>query len=332
MAGLLDGSRDVPSLPGITLPAGGDLGTVVVLPPGGQVFYVRGTGGTTTVAGTVTEYSFDPPGLRERLNGDFNTAFRQCVAGRGDVVVGLPGHTETASAAAHWSAIKAGTKVIGLGGRTHAPTVTFNATGSNIAIAVDNVKISGMRFLGAGALASTTALTVTKNFTISGASFEFCDNEWNVAVDTDQLCTTGMSLAATSDDSTIAHNEIWGGTTGTVTAVLTTAGAVDRLKIKGNVIKACATASLLDLSNAALTENDIIGNIIQNKLDTTTAVITPHATSTGFVDANIFGTAAAGTAPASSGFSTYTTTYWFGINRAITVSGASALLSPAVDS
>jgi hypothetical protein len=61
-------------------------------------------------------------------------------------------------------------------------------------------------------------------------------------------------------------------------------------------------------------------------------VIKPHATSTGIVDNNIWYTAAAGTAPASSGFTTYTTTYWFGINRCATVSGASALLAPAVDS
>lgn len=289
---------------------------------GGKIFWVGNRSGLPSGDGSKPEYPFST----------VEKAFAKCSSGRNDVVYVLPGHAQTISAADAWAAIVAGTKVIGLGTGTDRPTFTYSASTSTILIAVANVRIQNCRFLTAGPLSSTTALTTVLGFGISAAGFQFIANECNCAVDTDQLTTTFMTLSAAADDCTIARNTIIGGTTGTITGVLVTTGAVDRLKIDNNYIAACATTQLLDLSNAASIDTLITNNVMQNKLDTTTAVIAPHATSTGFVHNNIWGTAAAGTAPASSGFTTYTTTLWFGINQAITVSGKSALLSPAVDS
>lgn len=289
---------------------------------GGRVFWVGNRSGLPSGNGSVPDYPLST------LNG----AAAKCQSGRGDIIYGLPGHAETVDAANFWSSVPATTKVIGLGTGTERPTWTSTATGSTLAVAVANVRIQNCRLLLAGPLASTTALTVTVGIPVTAAGFQLIGNDINVAVDTDQLCTTAITLSAAADDCTIANNEIWGGTTGTVTGVLVTTGAVDRLKIVGNDIRACATAQLLDLSNAAITDNLILNNQFQNKLDTTTAVIKPHATSTGIVDGNRFYTAAAGTAPASSGFTTYTTTYWFGLNYCSTAAAATAIVSPAVDS
>lgn len=289
---------------------------------GGRIFWVGNRTGTPSGDGSKPDYPFST----------FAKAFAKTASGRNDVVYGLPGHAESVNAADFWSAIKAGTKVIGLGTSVDRPTLTFTDAAGTLAIAVANVRIQNCRLLLAGSLTSTTALTVTAGIPVTAAGFELIGNQINVAVDTDQLCTSGITLSSTADDCTIAYNEIWGGTTGTVTGVCVTAGAVDRLKIIGNDVRACATAQLFDLSNAAITDNLILNNQMQNKLATTTAVIKPHATSTGIVDGNIWYTAAAGTAPADSGFTTYTTTYWFGINRCATAAAASALLSPAVDS
>jgi hypothetical protein len=289
---------------------------------GGKVFWVGNRSGLPSGNGSSPDYPLST------ING----AFAKCQSGRGDIVYVLPGHAESVTSANFWSSVVASTKILGLGTGTDRPTFTTTATGGTLAIAVANVRIQNCRLLLAGSLTSTTALTVTTGIPVTAAGLQLIGNDINVAVDTDQLCTTAITLSALADDCTIANNEIWGGTTGTVTGVIVTTGAVDRLKIVGNDIRACATTQLLDLSNAAITDNLILNNQMQNKLDTTTAVIKPHATSTGIVDNNIWYTAAAGTAPASSGFTTYTTTYWFGINRCATVSGASALLAPAVDS
>lgn len=289
---------------------------------GGKVFWVGNRSGLPAGNGSSPEYPLST----------MQAAFAKCVSGRGDIVYALPGHAEDISAAGGWSSIVAGTKVIGLGSGVDRPTFTFTATGSTIAIAVANVRIQNCRLLLAGPLTSTSALTVTVGLPVTAAGLQLIGNEINVAVDTDQLCTTAITLSATADDCTIQGNEIWGGTTGTVTGVVVTTGAVDRLKFLDNDIRACATAQLLDLSQAAITDNLILRNTMQNKLATTTAVIKPHATSTGIVDGNRWFTAASGTAPDASGFTTYTTTYWFGLNYCSTVSGASAIISPAVDS
>ena len=314
--------RAITNHPGLLAAYGASFLPAQFVGTAGKIFWVGNRTGLPVGDGSTPEYPLST----------VNAAFAKCVSGRGDIVYVLPGHAEVYTAANGWSSIVAGTKVIGLGTSTDRPSFTLNATAATIAIAVANVRIQNCVFRLAGDLGSTTALTVTVGMPVTAAGLQILDCDINVAVDTDQLCTDAITLSAVADDTTIANCEIWGGTTGTVTSVITTTGAVDRLKLINNDIRACGTAQLLDLSNAAITDNLILGNQMQNKLATTTAVIKPHATSTGIVDNNRWYTAAGGTAPASSGFTTYTTTYWFGVNYCSTVAAATAIVSPAVDS
>jgi len=330
MAGLLDGFSDVPLLPVSIQPAGVDLGHSVVLPPGGNVFFVRGNGTT------VTEYDYDPPGLGARLNASINVALRQCVATRGDVVLVLPGHTETiGNDGDAWSNIKANVAIIGLGRGTARPTITFNHANAQLDIDVANVLIKNMVFKAAGP-AGTTALTVANPLNVTAAGFQFVNNEAEVGVDADQLCTDFIKLSAAADDCLIAGNYIYGATAAEITSVVTTTGAVDRLKIIGNTITAAvataATGVLLDLDNAALLDNLILNNQLANKTASSKFVIDPHATSTGFVHGNVYHVNDSGTGPASLGFATFTTTYRFGVNYCVTADSASAILCPAADS
>lgn len=337
MAGLLDGSRDVPGLAGVGLSAGVDLGSAVVLPPGGQVFYVRGTGGTSTVAGTVTEYSYDPPGLRERLNGDVNTALRQCVSGRGDVVVVLPGHTETVSAADGWSNLVAGTRIIGLStGFGNRPTITFNNSASTILADVANVTIEGFKFLFAGALASTTALTVTVAIPVTAAGFIFRNNYCNVGVDADQLVTDMMTLSAGADQCTIINNHIEGYAASVITTVIkTSAAGADDLTIANNIITAevatAATGVLIDIDAGAILRTNILGNILENQTASSKYVIDGHATSTGRIHGNLFLVLDGATGPASLGI-VGCDAMRTGLNYCSTAVVASAIVCPAVDS
>jgi len=331
MAGLLDGAHNVPLIPfNPLMGSGADLGSAVVLPPGAQVFYVRGNGTSTT------EYDYDPPGLRERLNASINTALSQCVAGRGDKIVVLPGHTEThADSGDAWSNVKAGVTVMGLGGVTNRPTVTFNHANAQLDIDVANFRIEGMRFKCAGP-AGGTALTVANPFNVTAAGFQFVNNECEVGIDADQLCTDMIKLSADADDCLIQGNYVFGATAAEITSVVTTTGAVDRLKIIGNVMTAAvataATGVLLDLDNAAILDNLILNNHLANKTASSKYVIDPHATSTGFVHGNVYYVNDGATGPASLGFATFTTTYRFGINHCVTADSASAILCPAADS
>lgn len=318
------GAFNFPQLPSMSLPAGAMVNGAMVLPAGVNVHYVRST-----------PADFDPPEITGRLYSTINAALGQCRSGRGDVVVVLEGHTETiGNSGDAWSNLVAGTTIIGRGYGTMRPTITFNHANAQIDIDVANVMIAGMRFLAAGP-AGSTALTVANPFAVTAPGFHFLRNEVEVGIDADQLCTDLFTLSAAADDCTFECNYIYGATAAAITSVMTTTGAVDRLKILNNHIEAgvatAATGVLLDLDNAAILDNLIIGNHLANKTASSKFVIDPHATSTGYVDGNRYYVNDGATGPASLGWATFTTTYRFGLNYCVTADSASAILCPAAD-
>jgi hypothetical protein len=289
----------------------------------GRVFWVGNASGLPSGNGSSPDYPFSTVAK----------ALAKCVSGRGDIVYVLQGHTESFTSATTWSELVASTKIIGLGTGTERPTFTLAAAGAVITVTKANVMIRNCRFLAAGP-AGTTAITVANPLAITAAGFQLIDNDIECGIDADQLATNCITASAAADDMTISGNNIHGAASSVITTILVTTGAVDRLKIINNYMRADAGASgfLLDLSNAAILENDIIGNTFANITASSTAVIKPHATSTGMVLSNIFMTQDAGTAPASSGFTTFTTTYQFAQNFCITTTAKSAILCPGVDS
>jgi hypothetical protein len=321
------------SLPGYTAAYGAPFLTPNMAMGGaGRVFWV---GNGTLGSGTFPSGNGSNP---DYPMASILTAFKKTVAGRGDIIYVLPGHAENIATATAWADLKSNTKIVGLGSGIERPIFTFTTTASQLAVGatVSSVLIRGCQFYAAGPR-GTTALTVTAPFSISGAGFQFIENEVQCGVDADQLATDCFSLAATADDATFYGNYIWGGAGSVITTVLKTTGAVDRLKLFNNTITAevatAATGVLLDLSQAAIADNLIMGNYLANNTASAKFVIKPHATSTGFVDNNVYFTGDGATAPASSAWSTYTTTYKFGANnKCVTAVSVSAIVSPAVDS
>lgn len=327
MAGLLDGTKDVASLPAITLTSGIDVGAAALMPGSGQTFYVRGNGTT------VTAYADDPAGYRDLLIPSVAKALTYCQSGRGDTIVVLEGHTENIATATSW-ALKAGVKIIGRGTGPQRPLFTLTAAAATVTVNVANVTIANCQFYAAGPH-GTTALTVAVGFTVTAAGLTLYRNDIECGIDNDQLCTNLITLSAAAKDTSLVGNVIHGGTGSVITTVITTTGAVDRLKILGNRVTAevatAATGVLFDLSNAAIVENDIVDNFLANKTASSKFVIKPHASSTGMVDGNRYFTGDGATAPAASAWSTFTTNYQHGQNFCVTTTGVSAILCPVAD-
>jgi len=290
-----------------------------VIPPGVNQHYVRSTGVST----------YDPPELAGRILPTVDAALAQCVANRGDVVNVLAGHVESYSAA-FWANMVAGTRIVGHGWGRMRPTFTLTAAASNCALSVANVFLDNLIFTTSTSAQVTTAFTCTA----AGVTVVNCEFEIGKSV-TDAIAIT-FALAAGCKSSAFVGNYVYSTTDAAVTTFCTTTGAVDKLKIIGNHMMAApvtaATGVLWDLSNAAIVNNIIVDNVMYNNTASSKFVIKPHANSTGWVDNNRWGSGDGATAPASSGWSTYTTKYRFGINQAITADSVSALLSPAVDS
>lgn len=123
------------------------------------------------------------------------------VAGRGDVVVVLPGHTETVSAAAGIDLDVAGTAVLGLGRGTLKPTISLGtATTATIRINAANCYIGGLR-------CASAIDSLVKVFDINAdyATIEDCDIVGGSTLE----ILSFFNIATTKDFTTIRRCECY---------------------------------------------------------------------------------------------------------------------------
>lgn len=121
-------------------PGGITVAGMPVLPAGlppttGAVFYVHsGTGSALNSGVSITEPL-----------ATIDQAINKCTANKGDLILVLPGHAETLSAAGAIAADVAGISIIGLGNGTNRPTLSFGHTAATFAISAANVTVANLR-------------------------------------------------------------------------------------------------------------------------------------------------------------------------------------------
>jgi hypothetical protein len=111
----------------------------------GKVFWVNST--TVTVPGGVGSSDANP-GTYQKPFATVDYAIGRCTANRGDVIMVMPGHTETISAASGVDLDVAGVAIIGLGTGSLRPTFNFTATASTFTIAAANTSVQNCLFTG----------------------------------------------------------------------------------------------------------------------------------------------------------------------------------------
>lgn len=254
----VDGVRDfsiVPYTSGFDGPI--DLGTVIVAPPGAQIFYVRGDGTS------VTEYSADPPHIRERLSASVAKALSYCVSARGDVVCALPGHTENIAAADAWSSLVAGTRIIGIGRGNNRPTITWTAATSTVLMDVANVSIENMIL---NMDPGTGTVNVAAPITISAAGCSIKGCKIRMGTDANAKVTIGITTTAAADDLQIVGNQIYGATAAECTTMIQFVGA-DRLQFHSNTVvgaTSAATVGVIRFLTTASTDIKMFNNSVRN--------------------------------------------------------------------
>lgn len=279
-----------PSIPMESLGLGIDVGGTLILPPGGRVFYVRGT------AGSLLTYADDQlDRYRSAFQGQiFPTvaaALAVCVSGRGDRIIVLEGHTENIAAADAWPFV-AGVKIIGIGSGNRRPTFTFTVAAATLLVDVAGVCISNCRFLCAGP-AGTTALTVAAPFTVSGADCVFAYNKFEVGIDADQLCTAFFTTTAAADNLVIYDNDVTSAAAAAALTSLFVFVGADGLRFVNNRCKAGfanAATGLLAFITTASTDVYIAGNTLHQWTASSTGGIdmSTDLAHTGVLVANNF--------------------------------------------
>lgn len=312
-----DGGHLVPQLPFNSLGGGIDLGSAVVLPPGGNVIYLRST----------APDDFDPPGLNNRYATTLLEAAKYCRANRGDTIMALPGHSENHADALQLANLVAGTRIIGLGWGGQMPTFRFTATGSQWPISVANVHIQGLRLRLEGANGVVKAIVITgADCTVSA-----CDIE--VASGTTAKSTIAVEVGTGAHRCLIVGNKFRGTATHNVTDGVKVAGAVDQIEIRSNRMQFSATAAngLVHVT-AAATALLVAGNYMYNTHTASTACIKiDDVASDGMIADNHVANVNDGTAAAQGVVfaGTTNTTVKCTQNFSVDEKGKSGVLAPA---
>lgn len=197
----------------------------VLIPPGARVAaYVR--------SGGFQEHDpFRPSDVVTTLAA----ALPRVRSGMGDVIVVLPGHTESVADATMLDNLRAGTKIVGLGQGSLQPTFNFTATGSRWTVDQADVLIAGLRLNVDGANGVANAIDVT------AAGFVMAGCVVRVASGAALKATIAMSLSAAN--ATVTGCKFFGSTGHNVTDGILIDTAVDQIEISDCDMRFSATAA-----------------------------------------------------------------------------------------
>ncbi len=210
-----------------------EFGTLV--PPGSNVFYVRSTGASIQ----------DPPEIAKRIDLTLAAALLKCRAGYGDIIVCLPGHSESVTSTPTFIA---GVKITSPGHGSNRAVFRWTATTSTWTVAAADVIISNLRLRLEGASGVTKAISVTA----ADVQFDGCDIE--TASGASNGAIIGIELGTGAARATISNCRFRGVTYASAANVVKITGtAQDGIRILNSTFFAPGhvTTGLIQVNNAA---------------------------------------------------------------------------------
>lgn len=140
--------------------------TTPQLAPGAKLFLVSDSDDTTVGPLNIgAEFPADNDGV-VRVYNTVQAAVNACAAGRGDVVLVLPGYDHSLTAADSWNV--AGVTIQGVGNGQgsgyNRPTIRYTGASGEVGLGANNVRVSNLRFL-AAADSIARAVDIDSGFT-----------------------------------------------------------------------------------------------------------------------------------------------------------------------
>lgn len=204
--------------------------------PGGRIAaYVRSTGAQDG------EDHFATSGL---LVTSINEGLKRCRSGQNDIVICLPGHTETYSSGTAWANLVAGAQILSAGspGATNNPTLTLSGTTASLALNAANVTLAGFNI--------TASAAVTGGIVVTAA---------------------GVCLASNYIQSSTALG---------ANSIVQVTGAAN-FEMFGNNLSVDSTATMVAITGAASTDFLVVGNIARQKQGTSGGSFSTTANTAG---------------------------------------------------
>jgi len=231
----------------------------------GTVFYVSSTTGSNGNLGT------DPAFPKATIAGAQSAA----TASQGDIVVVLPGHSETLTAVLTLS--KAGVKYIGLGEGLLRPTLTINGAIDGVNITGANITFENFQFPAPG----TDDQTADINVTGAGVTIR---NTYHIGSTTSKNKTDIITVASGANDL-LVEGVVCYNTVVDCVSWLSLEAAVARATIRNCTVQGqFSTAVLMDEATATLVT--IEDNLFKNTKAATAVVTFTTGNSTGVMRRN----------------------------------------------
>jgi hypothetical protein len=277
----------------------------------GNVFWVNGSsvlGGGQKVGG-----SNGNTGTYTAPWATIDYAIGRCLASRGDIIMVMPGHTETVSAAGSIACDVAGVAIVGLGSGSLRPTISFTtATAATITVSAANVAVKNVLISAAFAdVAAAFTLTTATGFTLedvevvdSAADLNIVDIIDISTVDNaaDDLCIKGLkwitpdlstgsvvNVDADVDGLTIHDSYVNLGVNGVVSCYAEVAAGKDltNIDIQNNYATRLVTASAvgyITFADTTTTNTGLMKGNSWRSLDTAGELYTTAGSNITFID------------------------------------------------
>lgn len=204
-----------------------------------------------------------------------------CTANNGDVIIVMPGHAETISAAGGITVDVAGVSIIGLGLGLLKPTISFSATASTFLISAANVYVANLRV-------TPTIDEVVKMFSVT-AAYVTLDNIEHFETASCQTIQFLLTSAA-ADYLTVKNCYHYQANAATAAQLWIQLVGCDNARILDNVfiltLQNGATCAVINATTAVV-NCEIARNVIKQIGGTTqVSAILLVSTSTGYVHDN----------------------------------------------
>lgn len=222
-----------------------------------------------------------------------NAAVAKATANVGDVIVVLPKHAETITAAGGVTVSVAGVSIIGLGHYGQRPTFTFTtANTATFKVTAADVYINGLSFLANFLNVATAIDSTAKGLFVDNCMFDDTDSTHNLVA-----AVTASGAANTSDGLRVENCRFRPTATGSA-GMIKLVDTVNNLRVLDNIMVSAGTggtafacSNLINSSTGKLITN---GNIGRNKVvNAMTAgellLSTDGTTNTGIVYDNYVG-------------------------------------------
>ena len=218
-----------------------------------------------------------------RVHTSFAAVNAAVVADRGDVVLVLPGYTESVAGAAGINLSVSGVSYIGLGNGSLRPTLTFTtATTATVTITAANITIENI-------FATSTFDAVVSPFVVSAAGVTFKNCVFETASASAQVTQMILTTAA-ANNFTIDSCRFYGTADAGNTCAVTIVGGNNLQIVNSNFTGAYTTTVGAIRSITTLNTNCVIrDNTIVNLTASATKGITLLTGSTGQIMRNTFG-------------------------------------------